>query len=148
MKPYLTYTSILKDRSISFSIIHCSNNLFWLPVALVGPSIFDVKDHEEKSPRTIYCSSCEIVTNLNPAKSVSGYWKHVRDEHGSQIDDLPDIDVFGKSYNISHMGSKSLSFIAGVKFIDGKVSHPKFFKDYHKKSTGVTPNNLAAFFVN
>ena len=46
------------------------------------------------------------------------------------------------------MGSKSLSFIAGVKYIDGKVSHPRFFKDYHKKSTGVTPNYLASFFVN
>ena len=129
--------------------IHHEDTLSWLPVVILGPNIYDDFDKEKESPRNLYCSSCEVVTLLNPAKNVSGFLQHVRKEHVSNIvEDLPDIDTFAKSFNQEHMGSVSLNFIVGVKFIGRKVSHPGFFKEYNKNSSSVLPENLASFFVN
>ena len=46
------------------------------------------------------------------------------------------------------MGSITLSFISGIKYTGGKISHPRFFQDYHKNSTGVTKDFLSSYFVN
>ena len=80
------------------------------PVAIVGPGVIDVdlnestqnKENAKKSKRAIYCTSCEVITKHNPARNVSGFLKHVKEDHGSYNNRLPDIDQLCKAYNVAH----------------------------------------------
>ena len=46
------------------------------------------------------------------------------------------------------MGSITLRFISGIKYTGGKISHPRFFQNYQKNSTGGTKDFLSSYFVN
>ena len=97
--------------------------------------------------RIFYCTSCDLISMSNPAVNIQGIIDHLEIDHLKFENSYwPSLTKLFRSYNCFHQGSTVLSFIAAIRYKNGKMCHSRLFKNSSKDIARVTKENIGEFF--